>query len=376
MKRILIFESKVHELGHHMEYMHHLYMRALREKNTEFIFAVPKQFAKFINSLSLPNASNISIRILSEQDISFHNSSRLKSIWLGAKKVGELLKETHADMLILIALEKYMPFLPLFIPLKTRILGIVYIIYVYEWFRSSFIKKCYKLFCNFLYAKMPCFKKIFLLNDAIAVVYLNKMWHSTHYAFLPDPYSGDFQLADAANPSSKLTFFHFGRLHERKGTIEILKAMKMLPSDKLKEFRLILAGNVNDKIRKEFFQLVDELKGDLELKIHDDFVSYEVLEEYCAVTDYILIPYKNTDQSSGVITYAAKYSIPVIGPAQGLLGKLIRRHHLGITLKSVNAESLKELFLSDKLTKTKINTNYLQNNSVSNFQEHIFRWIE
>lgn len=376
MKRILIFESKVHELGHHMEYMHHLYMRAISAKNTEFIFAVPKQFANFIDSLSLPSVPNISIRILSEQDISFHNSARLKRTWLGAKKVGELLKETNADMLILIALEKYMPFLPLFIPHKTKVLGIVYVIYLYEWFRSSFIKKCYKLFCNFLYAKMPCFKKILLLNDTIAAVYLNKIWHSTHYAFLPDPYSGDCQLADAANPSNKLTFFHFGRLHERKGTIEILKAMKMLPADKLKEFKLILAGNVNDKIRNEFFELVDELKEDLELKIHDDFVPYSVLEGYCAVADYILIPYENTDQSSGVITYAAKYSIPVIGPAQGLLGKLIRRHHLGITLKSVKAESLKELFLSDRLTKTKIKTNYLQKNSISNFQEHIFQWIE
>ena len=138
---------------------------------------------------------------------------------------------------------------------------------------------------------------------------------------------------------------------------------------------MVFAGVVREEIKEEFYQLADELKEYLELKIYDDFVSFQVIEELCASSDYLLAPYENTGQSSGVIAYAAKYSIPVIGPAQGLLGKLIRRYHLGICLDTVDANGLKNLFQSEKLDKSKINTNYLKVNTISHFQESIFRHL-
>ena len=151
----------------------------------------------------------------------------------------------------------------------------------------------------------------------------------------------------------------------------------MLPVEELKKFHLIFAGYVRDEIREEFYSLITSLKDDLEIEVYDDFVPYGTIERLCTISDYILIPYENTGQSSGVLAYAAKYSVPVIGPQQGMLGKIIRRYHLGICLESVEADALKKMFLSPEIFSVpRVHTNYLRINSVCNFQEHIFRCIK
>lgn len=43
------------------------------------------------------------------------------------------------------------------------------------------------------------------------------------------------------------------------------------------------------------------------------------------------MPYHLTSLSSGVFGYAAVFNKPVIGPDNGLIGKLIQKYELGIT---------------------------------------------
>lgn len=376
MKRILIYEEKV--TGHHLEYLHHLYTRAIQEDNIEFVFVLPEQFCELKKNFTWPAAQNVIVHILPENEISYIQKGRLKSALCGSKKIRSLVKKFHVDAVFSIYIDKYMPLLPFFIPHRVKLLGIIYDIYIYGWKDYSLIKKLQALLFHCLYSKLSCFEKIFVLNDPVSAVYLNKIWQSDHYTFLPDPYSGVTDLIPSAERNDeKLTLLHFGGLVKRKGTLEILRALEMLPPHELKKIRVIFCGYVRDEIKNEFYRLVNLLEDKLDIEIYDYFVSYDFIEQMCARSDYILIPYENTGQSSGVLAYAAKYSIPVIGPANGMLGKIIRRYHLGICLSSVKACSLKNTFMNaDFFIRRKIKNSYLSVNNVPNFQQHIFTWIK
>lgn len=57
--------------------------------------------------------------------------------------------------------------------------------------------------------------------------------------------------------------------------------------------------------------------------------------------------YRNTQQSSGSVGYAAYLGKPVIGPAKGLLGQLIRDYNLGIIIDEISPQYIKQALLMD-----------------------------
>lgn len=373
MNKILVFDEKI--TGHHLEYLNHIYLKALQNKETEFIFAVPEQFQIDKSKLLWPEAENIKFRFLTSDEL-VHDSGKgiLYVAWHGSRLIRKILLEVKPDSLFLIFMIRYMPFLPFFVPHGISVSGIIYRIYLYTWPLSSIPRKFVDIVLNYLYSHASCFHKIFILNDKASSHYLNKLWRTTRYAYLVDPYSGNAEsFCKPGIRHDKLTFLHFGVLLRRKGTIEILHALKKLSENEQKRLYIIFAGFVRDEIKSEFYRLTGELKEKIDMEIHDEFVPYEKLEEYCTISDYLLMPYSQTAQSSGVITFAAKYSIPIIGPGKGLLGKLIRKYGLGISLNDTGRESLCRTFQQCLKNKPfKIHTNYLSEITIERFQEQIF----
>jgi hypothetical protein len=88
-----------------------------------------------------------------------------------------------------------------------------------------------------------------------------------------------------------------------------------------------------------------------------------------------LIPYKNSEQSSGVLGYAAQFNIPVVGPSSGLLGKLIKKNKLGYTINDITSASLAYFISNSKNNENIIINNYLDNRTVSTFIETIFMGV-
>lgn len=80
---------------------------------------------------------------------------------------------------------------------------------------------------------------------------------------------------------------------------------------------------------------------------------------------YILIPYTNTNQSSGVIGYASYFNKTVIGPKEGLLGQIIQSYNLGLTLSKPDAINIKNNIISSVIPKG--NNNYKQTHTVNEF---------
>ena len=359
-----------------MDYLDQFYLKAVQTPDCDFTFAVPESFHKHKQEMNWPVAPNIHFRFLSDDElIPNQNRGILSVAWQGSLLIRKILKETKANSLFLIHLVRYMPFLPFLASKNTKIYGIIYRIYLYEWATSSFPKKVIDFVLNWLYANMSSFSRIFILNDKGAASYLNRIWRTDRFEFLVDPYFGGTGNC-CPHPKTfhdKLTFIHLGALSRRKGTINILNALQKLSKTEQQRVCLIFAGQVHQDIRNEFYHAIDKLSKTIEIKVYDDYISFERIGELCTVSDYVLIPYLNTAQSSGIISIAAKYSIPVIGPRQGLLGKLIRSNNLGITLPDVSASSIcdqiRKCIHSEQIT---ISSDYLSHHTVSEFLSQIF----
>jgi hypothetical protein len=84
--------------------------------------------------------------------------------------------------------------------------------------------------------------------------------------------------------------------------------------------------------------------------------------------DAVLIPYKNAEASSGVLGHAIHSGKKVIGPSNGLIGKLIKNNDLGVCIDSINPEKIANALFSKFLDeKSVVNSAYLEEHKPANF---------
>ena len=273
----------------------------------------------------------------------------------------------------------FMPFLPFFVNKKIKISGIVYLIYLYRWKNASFQVRLLDVIKYLIFANIKKFEKIYLLNDRIAPVYLNKKFKTNVFSYLPDPFTPlsiekNRNLRNELNiPVEKIICIHFGALTARKGTLELMQAITLAQESALNKCCFIFAGEIYNDIKKSFYQLAKQAEKMTQIIIIDQFCDYEFIGSLCLTSDFILIPYKDSEQSSGVIGYAAQFGIPVVGPGWGLLGKLIKRNNLGFLLKNTSAFEITNFINNIERFSFSTKTNYIQNNTVIQFTNTIFK---
>ena len=143
--------------------------------------------------------------------------------------------------------------------------------------------------------------------------------------------------------------------------------------DTLNKYDIITS--VIEDIKKDFYEKIEKLKNNVQIIVFDQFCEYSIFAELCTIADYIIIPYKNTAQSSGICSYAAQFKVPVIGPAEGLLGTLIRDNGLGYTINGINAEKIARFISSEEyknIETDKIKAEeYLRASTPKNFFHHL-----
>ena len=71
-----------------------------------------------------------------------------------------------------------------------------------------------------------------------------------------------------------------------------------------------------------------------------------------------------------MIGYSAQFHKSVIGPSQGILGKLIRRNHLGLTFDDMSADALAKVLTSGGCFKCRPNE-YAEKENVKAFTNTI-----
>ncbi|MBR4989171.1 MAG: glycosyltransferase [Bacteroidaceae bacterium] len=332
--------------GHHIEYLHHIYMHALQDAKTNYTFILPNNFDRFGERMSWPEADNISFTFFEMDDKYVRSLKALEKARMLSRLLKKYANETGIKEFVLIEIMVFMPYLPFYLGKKIRITSILYHLPLFC--ANSNLKN--KVFTNTnfqLMAKFPCFKKICLLNSEEAVEFYNKKFRTKKFSFIPDPYVPiECEKAPSAIResfgivSSKKVFIHFGGLTRRKGTLEILDALINVDKDKLENLTFVFAGRVIEDIKEEFYNKINQLKEKVQIIVFDQFCEYSLFAEICRIADYIMIPYRNTAQSSGVCSYAAQFGVPVIGPAEGLLGNIIKGYGLGIGIENLNSEKI------------------------------------
>lgn len=342
MRRI-IFDTEIN--GHHLEYIHHLYMGALKDCNNEYIFAIPETFHEVKHQFDWPPAQNVLFHFIGKKELKKCLSHKIFGFIYESFLAKKIIKAVKGDEIILIFLMRVMPFLPIILPSKVKISGIIYDIYLhnnYNNFRLLYEKIRYKIIVKYV-------KKAYILNDKNSTSLLNRRYRTQVFKFLPDPIPDKaFEPYSHTTDNLKIegtVYLHFGHMKKRKGTLDILHAISMLPPNHKGTF--IFAGIIDIEIKEEFYQLIENNKSK-NLIVFERYCDYRFINDLCYKSDCILIPYYNTAQSSGVLGYAAAHKIPVIGPEYGLLGQLIKDNNLGVTIPEVTPKAILTTMLQIK----------------------------
>ena len=380
-ENILIFN---HEIGgHHLEYIHHIYSKNVDSKHKKIIFLLPPEFELLKGNYIWPKTDNIHIFYLSSDDISsLKNKSGISKSLTISKIIKKAVNKHNIQKIFLISLMSAIPFLPFLLNKKIKVSGIIYLIYLYRWKNSNLLTKGLDLLKYFILSKFVIFDNLFLLNDQISPIIINKKFKTTKFKYLPDPininnHNTIFDLRSKLKiDKSSVIYAHFGALDERKGTLEILKAIS-LSNLTLKDNRnFIFAGKINRSIESEFFQLIEKLKNKAFIHVYNEYVDSDFIASLCSASNYLLIPYKNVSQSSGLLSYAAVFKVPVIAPRLGFLGKLIKRNRLGYLLKDGSSNSIKDFLDSEnKFNDIEVSNNYIKGRSINDFSVKILNSI-
>lgn len=372
MNRILIFNST--KGGHFAEWIQHLLNEAYKDNENFYYFVIPQD----TKELNINNKNNVTINYLEEEEIDFcNNHSLLYDAYKKTILLKKYAKKYDINKIFLISLMHHLPFCCMMLPSKIELSGIIYRIYLYEWKEINLLKKAIEI-SKYLTIKYSNIKKVFILNGNFIANYINKIYNTNVFSNIVDPFNAieynaknlrkEFGIIDESK-----VFIHIGALTERKGTLTILDAINLIPDIDKSKFTFIFAGKVHDEIKEQFYNKIKTAGKDAKILIFDKFCDDEFFHDLCYTCDGILIPYQNTTQSSGIIGWAAKYNKKVVGPSEGLLGKLIQIYKLGYRIKNINSEKLKESFYLD-FSENK--TSYINVNQTRYFLETIFNELK
>lgn len=328
----MIFEPTL--TGHHLEYLHHLHTGAAKHHQRNFVFAVPKSFDSVKDKFSWQEAQNIEFHFIDDVLL----GSKLSTI----RQLIRAYRTHHPAEIFFITIMCFMPILMLFSLTSVKLSGIIYNIYLYGWKTSSFASKAKNAILYALFTHCRCFKHIFILNDRSATAVLNKVWHTCKYVYLPDPFvpiaSDNITnlRTQLGIDNGKKVFLHFGAMSARKGTLDVFRMIENTSTADLQNYCVIFAGKVGNDINQQFYTNYNRWKDKIQIIVEDAFVDYERIGSMLITCDAVLLPYKYVNLSSGVIGYCAQFGKPAIATSKGLIGKLVRKNKLGITIDDFN----------------------------------------
>ena len=370
----IIFDTFID--GHHLEYIHHLYSYADAEE--KYLFIIPKRFELIKDKFKWETKPNISFEYIESSElIKVEGSGHLLKSYRLARLLKYYIRRYSAASVFLISMIDYFPALFLF-NMGVDISGIIYKIYLYEWNDYKWLEKVYEGLRQWTIVKSENTKKIFILNDKQSVSYLSRKWHTFKFSFLPDPYI-PLQVVKNRDirkqlgiPKTNLVFLHMGVMDYRKGTLDLLRSIKLIKNKS--NITFVFAGKISERIHDEFYEEYHEIRESCQLLIFDEFCDYTFLGELSQIADCFVLPYKRASLSSGVLYYAAQFEKFVIGPSKGLLKKLIRRNGLGICI-DCTPQSIANAIENYCGEKPNIKKEFITNSKVENFTSNIFNNI-
>ena len=125
----LIFDNTL--TGHHLEYINHIYQGALKSTG-EYVFAVPgKEWRRIKDKLDWPPTKNIRMVMLDDDECHKVTTGSLLSRCIKISRfIRRIALQEKVDKIKLISLAETIPVLPLILPSRIKLSGIIYKIYL------------------------------------------------------------------------------------------------------------------------------------------------------------------------------------------------------------------------------------------------------
>ena len=143
--------------------------------------------------------------------------------------------------------------------------------------------------------------------------------------------------------SDPRTVLLIGSLTRLKGVIQFLESVDMLADAVRHSGRFVIAGLIADDLVETVSKWHDSIaSAGVTSSIVNRFLADDEVEDYVARAGVVVLPYQQHVGMSNVLVRAAKHGRPVIGPAFGLLGALIRRHGLGLPVNTANPREISD----------------------------------
>jgi glycosyltransferase involved in cell wall biosynthesis len=144
-------------------------------------------------------------------------------------------------------------------------------------------------------------------------------------------------------------FLLFGSLAWRKGILQLLDALSLLSREALERICLMLVGQIRVQDEETLEMRIAQVRESLPLRVlrQHEFLPERSVQSYFHAADAVLAPYQRHTGMSGVMVRAAAAGKPILAPNYGLVGEIVHRRRLGLTVDTTQpaqiARGLEEL---------------------------------
>lgn len=312
-----------------------LMYRALAKKYDVYMMSYKLQYPKFLFKKEQRDYDNDAFKI---EDTDFQINTANPFNWIASARK---IKKLNPDVVIIQWWHPY--FAPCYWTMrkllgKTKVLYVCHNVFPHERFPMD------KFLSKMVLSKGDCFivqssqDETDLLSIKKGARY-RKTVHPTYNAFKLQDMSKEEgrKLLNLLNEQQVLLFFGFVR--EYKGLKHLLRAMPAV-TEKLANVKLLVVGDfAGDK--DDYLQIIDELKINEFIEIHDGYIPDKEVEKYFAASDVVVLPYESATQS-GIVQIAYGFEKPVIVTNVGGLPEVVINDKTGYVVEPFNHEQLSD----------------------------------
>lgn len=377
----LFFDIEV--TGHHSEYINHLVDYIVKYKpDDKFFFVVNPEFytlfpdiikkSELSPNINFTEVLNDEYKLLNTRNIVFYQFKLYQLMDKYAIK-------TKAQIVYLMTLNYYQ--LPLIFNRPSyQIRGILFKPFYRmdkELIKNK-LKYYRKIWQTWFLLSNKKINRIFILNDKKTTIFFNQKFRTKIFDVLPDPIpiikpTPNFSVRrNFKINSSRKIFLLFGSLSERKGVFEVLDSFNYLDKEEITNISLLLIGKANnetEQLIRHNISIIIKKHSESQLIFINEFITESTMKSYFDQCDFVLLPYKNIESSSGVLGHAVAAGKPVIATNKGLIGNLVLKNNLGILLDDINpVEIASKMKLAISKPNCKVNNqSYIESHKPASF---------
>jgi hypothetical protein len=219
-------------------------------------------------------------------------------------------------------------------PLKGKLSGV--------YFRPRFLKNPWRpmgnIFKTLGFNRLTgagWFHRICLLDEYLCADH-RRRYARAGLTFLPDTWSGTFDLpqsvarAQLGIPADRWVLLHYGIGTRRKGLHLVIR--HLLEATCPRQWHLLCAGQLSDD--RQIDAGLQRLSADGRATVLDRYVSKTEEQACFGASDVVVLPYLRHFGSSGVLSLAAAAGKMVVASDDGLIGRRVQAHRLGLCFRA------------------------------------------